>query len=113
MVNFLMLLPLAPVMWGFTWIYASPWRRLDGYFWVKLILRVMSCVVLLGGFLAHIAFLARHEPPNTRGPYMFALIAFDAIPSMAIMFYRYYQAPNSYWSGWNYQAKRPPRSASK
>jgi len=101
MVSFLMMLALAPVMWGFTWIYASPWRRLDGYFWPKLIARVVFCVAMLGGFGAQLNFVANRNPSmNTRQWCLLALVVIEGLPMLAIMFYRYYQNPSSYWVDW-------------
>lgn len=110
MVSFLMMLALAPVEWGFTWMYASPLRRMDGYFWGKLIVRVVLAVAILGGLGAQLNFVANREPSlHARQFYLLALLIIEAVPGLAILFYRYYQNPSSYWSGWNYQAKRPPK----
>jgi len=101
MVSFLMMLALAPVVWGITWIYASPLHRLDGKFWLKLSSRVVLCAVLLGGMGAQLIFLGDREPsPNTRQFYVLAFLIIEGLPALAILFYRYYQDPSSYWVGW-------------
>lgn len=103
MASFLMMLALAPIMWGLTWIYASPLRSLDGYFWVKLIVRVVFVVVILGGFGAQLNFLAHREPSlHTRQFYLLALLIIEGIPMLAILIYRYYQDPSSYWVDWKW-----------
>jgi|SRR5271154_3328990 len=101
MASFLMMLALVPLMWGVTWIYASPMRRLDRYFWLKLLFRVLLTVIVLGGLLAQLNFLAHREPSlHARHIYVGTLLLIEVIPTLAILFYRYYQDPSSYWSGW-------------
>ena len=100
MASFLMMLALAPLMWGLTWIHASPMRRLDRYFWLKFIVHVVFSVIIIGGLLAQMNFLGHREAGHTRQFYLLAFLIIEAVPAMAIIFYRYYQDPSSYWSGW-------------
>jgi RsiW-degrading membrane proteinase PrsW (M82 family) len=96
--SFLIVLVFAPVLLGLLWMYMSPLRRLDGYTPVKVIIRIALFVAVFGGFLAQLNFLAHHEPLNTRRLYGIALLVIEAIPMLFIVFYRYYQDPNSYGS---------------
>lgn len=96
-VSFLMMLTLAPVMWWVTWIYMSPLHRLDGHFWVKLVVRVVLCVIVLGGLFAQLGFLVHGELSlHARRFYLGALLLIEGVPILAIVFYRYYRDPSSY-----------------
>ncbi len=87
MVSFLMMLALAPVEWGFTWMYASPLRRMDGYFWGKLIVRVVLAVAILGGLGAQLNFVANREPSlHARQFYLLALLIIEAVQSWPFCF---------------------------
>jgi hypothetical protein len=98
MVSFLIVLLFAPVLLGLLWMYTSPLPRLDGYTPMKVTIRIALFVAVFVGFLAQLNFLAHNEPLNARRFYGMALLIIEAIPMLFIMFYRYYQDPNSYGS---------------
>lgn len=104
MVSFLIMLVLAPVEWGLTWIYASLPRRVNGDFWnkfilIKFVIWITFIAVILGGFGAQLNFLAHREPSlHARQIYLMALLTIEGLPMLTIMIYRYYQDPSSsYW----------------
>jgi hypothetical protein len=96
MIDFLKMLPFAPVIVGLTWLYMSPLRRLDGNTLAKVIIRIALSTAILGGFFAQLNFLAHREPANLRRPYLMALLIIEAIPMLTIMFYRTNKDPASY-----------------
>jgi hypothetical protein len=96
MIDFLKMLPFAPGIVGLTWLYMSPLRRLDGNTLTKVLIRVALSVAILGGFFAQLNFLAHREPVDLRRPYLMALLIIQAIPMLAIMFYRTHKDPGRY-----------------
>ena len=104
MVSFLMMLALAPADWGMTWFYISFPRHLNGDFWtkyplIKFIAWAVFVVVTMGGFGIQLDFIAHRElSSHARQFYLMALLIIEGLPMLAIMIYRYYQDPNSfYW----------------
>jgi len=88
MVSFMVALLFAPVLVGLTWMYTSPLPRLNEYTPVKVIIRLVLSVALIGGLLAQVNFLAQHEPSNARRFYLLVLLVTECIPMLLIMFYR-------------------------
>ena len=90
MVSFLIVLAFAPVLWGSTWAYMSPLRRLDGYTLVKASIRIVLAAAIVGGIVAQFNYLGHHVPLNSRRLYGIGLLVIQGIPMLVIMIYREY-----------------------
>jgi hypothetical protein len=88
MVSFLIVLIVAPVLLGLSWMYVSPMSRLDGYTPVKVIIRLVLFMAIFGGLWAQLNFLVHSEPSNTFHIYGMALLVIEGIPMMFIVIYR-------------------------
>jgi len=96
MTNFLLALSFAPVVFGLLWIYMSPLSRLDGFTFVKVIIRVALFFLTMGGLFAQLGFIAQRVPMPTRRIYILALLIIEGIPMLGFMFYRVRQNPSLY-----------------
>lgn len=112
MVSFLMMLPLVPLEWGIAWIYGSSLHRISKYYWLKGIVKMILAILIGGGLLAQLGFIAQREPSaHARHFYIWILVLIEAFPVLAILSYRYYQDPSSFnWFDGSDRAKRSPKS---
>jgi hypothetical protein len=85
MVSFMVVLLFAPVLAWFTWMYTSPLPR---YTPVKVMIRLLWAVAILGGIIAQLAFLAHNNPLNARRFYGMALLVIEGIPLLFLLLYR-------------------------
>jgi hypothetical protein len=88
MLSFLVALAFAPVLLGLVWIYTSPLRRLDGYSAVKVIIRIVLFVAIIGVGVVQLAFLAHSVPLSARHLYAIPLLAIEGIPLTILVIYR-------------------------
>ena len=88
MLSFLAALAFTPVVLGLLWIYMSPLRRLDGHTVLKVVIRVVLFVAVMGVWFAQLGFLAYRVPSNARRFYVISLLAIEAIPMLYIVFSR-------------------------
>lgn len=88
MLSFLAALAFAPVLLGLVWMYTSPLRRLDGHTALKVIIRVVLAAGVFGIGVAQLAIIAHSVPVKSRRVYAIPLLVIEAIPTLAILFYR-------------------------
>ena len=88
MLSFLIALAFTPVLLGLLWMYTSPLRRLDGYTALKVIIRIVLFVAVMGAWFAQLGFLAHRVPSNTRRFYVITLLVIEAVPMFYIVFSR-------------------------
>lgn len=88
MLSFLVALAFALVLLGLVWMYTSPLRRLDGYTAVKVIIRTVSVVAIVGVVVAQLAIIAHSVPLNARRLYAIPLLAIECIPLTLLVIYR-------------------------